>query len=254
MNNSMRVPKIDFLIIGAAKCATTSFHHYLNQHPEIYLPLHHGINHETGYFLIPGDEQIKGLTNDMIRKDVNLVFNNYQGESLVGERSTDYTKSPFRTVDFEKINSHNSRMKFLFFVREPITKLKKLYFHHLKNRPEQTESSFEKELEKANGYYEKVSSHYYQVQFYYNQFDPQNIRVINIEKFDEHPREIMSKIFRFLDVSDYLINTKLKYNINVLNKKSAEDRLEIPPALEERLKEDFSRLIELARVSKNYIA
>ena len=71
--------KIDFLIIGSAKCATTSFHYYLGQHPDIYMPFNCGINHESGYFLKPGSEQIKGLTNDMIRKDVEPSTKTCQG-------------------------------------------------------------------------------------------------------------------------------------------------------------------------------
>jgi len=33
-----KLKKPDFIVVGAAKCGTTSLFHYLNQHPNIFIP------------------------------------------------------------------------------------------------------------------------------------------------------------------------------------------------------------------------
>lgn len=247
-----RAPKIDFLIIGSAKCATTSFHHYLNQHPDIYLPVDCGVNHETGYFLKPGDQCIKGLTNEMIRKDVGRMFENYNQEKIVGERSTDYSKFPFRTVDFARIKAHNPSMKFLYFVADPIKCLKKIYRHNLRHHPEATEADFERELDKNGRYYEKVCSYYFQLKPYLAYFGPGNLRVIDIDQLDGRIDDVLSHIFHFLGVRLLTVkNTNLRYNVNEVQR--SEGELRIPSSMRSRVEADFKRLRQIGRQTSIFI-
>lgn len=247
----MNLPQIDFLIIGAAKCATTSFHHYLSAHPDIFLPMRHGINQETGFFLAAGEESIKGVTNDMIRKDVQRIFDDYREESTVGERATDYSKFPLRTVDFAKIKTHNPRMKFLYFVAEPVERVKKLYRHHLRRNPANTDPDFRLEMEKSGLYYECVCSYFAQAKRYVDFFGEESIRIIDVNRLEDNLSRILPDIFRFLDVREYPVKILgKKFNVNACEASLADCRL--PRPMEERLRQDYSLLLERSRSWGNY--
>ena len=41
----MKPFRVDFFVVGAARCGTTSLYNYLNQHPEIFLPKIKELNH-----------------------------------------------------------------------------------------------------------------------------------------------------------------------------------------------------------------
>ncbi|GEM_PF-5049276 len=242
----MSLQRIDFLIIGAAKCASTSFHHYLNSHPDIFLPKNCGINQETGYFLKPGKESIKGVSNDMIRKDAERIFDEYRGERVVGERSTDYSKYPFRTVDFDGIRSHNPEMKFLYLVGDPSEKLKKLYCHHRLRNPLNTDPDFQAEMAGQASYYEQVFSYHMQVKRYGDIFGWENIRIVNIDGLAGGAGKILSKIFRFLNVRDWPMNiAEKKFNVNPSRPDFGD--MQLDAAIGRRLSREFSLLLDLAR-------
>lgn len=237
----MNSPRIDFLIIGAAKCATTSFQHYLSQHPDIYMPMNCGVNQETGYFLKPGAEAIKGLSNDVIRRDVERIFENFQGQRVVGERSTDYSKHPLRTVEFERIRAHNPRMKFLYFVGDPLRRVERLYLHHLRRSPANTNPDFEKELAKNRFYYEQVCSYYLQARRYVDFFGPTSMKVIDVDGLQNGVAGALSEIFNFLKVRDLpLRDTDRRYNVNDGEHKDVGGK--IPREMEVALREDYLKL------------
>ena len=57
----------NFLIIGAAKCGTTALHHYLKQHPQVYMspekePNFFAFEGQSVCFRGPGDDKISKLS------------------------------------------------------------------------------------------------------------------------------------------------------------------------------------------------
>lgn len=240
----MKELRIDFLIIGAAKCATTSYQFYLRQHPDIYMPARMGINHETGFFLKPGAEQVKGVTNDMIRRDCGRMFEGYAGQPCIGERSTDYAKHPFRTVDFAGIQDNNPRMKILYFVASPHERLIKLYRHHLRHRPAFTAASLGVELEKEGEYYQKVCSYHFQLRRYLDTFGPASIRVVQVDSTGNGIAARVMAIQRFLGVAEIPPpEAEKRHNVNPGT--SVAFGGVIPPGILNALAEDYARLNEL---------
>ena len=118
------LPKFNLIIIGSAKCGTTSLNQYLKQHPDVYLSSDVGINNETGLFLNNSSERIKSLSNKRIRQYLNdkalqkAITKNYRGEKILAEESTDYTKFPFRTVNHKLIKQQSKNLKLLFIIRD----------------------------------------------------------------------------------------------------------------------------------------
>ena len=70
----------NFFVAGCQKCATTSLHHYLIQHPDIYLPVQKETKHFVQDFLY----------NKGIKYYKDTYFSSVSGESAIGEVDPDY--------------------------------------------------------------------------------------------------------------------------------------------------------------------
>lgn len=124
----------DFFVLGVAKSGTTSLHHYLRQHPELFLPY----EKELHFF-------------DADLKDVPIDLDSYLGYfSDAGDRHTgDATPSYFRHVDAAGPRMRNlygdAPPRFLLLLRDPV---ERAYSHYLHNVSEGRESlSFEDALD-----------------------------------------------------------------------------------------------------------
>lgn len=124
----------DFFVLGVAKAGTTSLHHYLRQHPSLYLPyvkeLHYFDADETRFS--GGLDRYLGRFSDA-------------GDRLSGEATASY----FRNVDV--VAGRMRRLyggappRFLVLLRDPV---ERAYSHYLHNVSEGRESaSFQAALE-----------------------------------------------------------------------------------------------------------
>lgn len=186
---------IDFLIIGSAKCATNSIHNYLYEHEDVYMFKKDGWNSETGVFLKDTNQKIKGIHNRQLKKNLSFFFQNYNGEKIIGECSTDYTKIPFRDVDYDMIHRHNSNMKIVMCVKDPIDKILSQYYQHISALPKLTNKDFEKEFKENEDYYIKTSMFFYQLKPFLKKFQ---IHIVSVDNLKVNENEEMEKLYNFL--------------------------------------------------------
>jgi hypothetical protein len=106
----------NFLVVGCQKGATTSLHHYLNQHPGIFLPS----EKETKFFVM-NDRYKKGIEN------YRLNFSCAKSGMLVGEVDPDYM---YFEDALPRIDMHlnTKQMKIIFILRNPI---ERAFSHYL---------------------------------------------------------------------------------------------------------------------------
>ena len=221
--------KIDFLIIGAMKCATTSLHACLGSHPDIYMV----DTAETGYFLEPNnDRSIKGLTNNEIRKYmdneslIRQMASGYTGQLVFGERSTDYSKFPYRKVSIGRMTEMNPGMRFIYIVRNPLDRIVSNYFHFLRHRPAETNPDFNRELQ-AHGLYVKLSCYFYQLGHYLKKFPKENFRVILFEDFMVNRSEVLRGVYEFLGVENrHAVPDPGRHNVNPIKNMIATPRFD----------------------------
>ena len=105
----------NLLIVGAAKSGTTSLHHYLNQHPDIFMCFpkepHFLINVEIGEGRIP-----KGISEIKLYQK---LFEEGIGFKYRGESSVMYLMYP--DIVIPKINTLlGSETKIIIMLRNPI--------------------------------------------------------------------------------------------------------------------------------------
>lgn len=104
----------NFIVIGAAKCGTTSLCDLLAGHPDIFFsnpkePLY--FSNRERY----GDEEF--------RADYEALFNGVRTESMIGEGTTTYTHPEIAGIVAERIAATLPACKLIFMARHPIRRL-----------------------------------------------------------------------------------------------------------------------------------
>ena len=189
------------IILGAAKCGTSSLFNYLSQHPEIA-----GCsNKEPNYFSLKyklGADWYFDLWN---KDDV--------GTKILLESTVNYTNQPAtpdcstKMLEFSK--KHNASMKFIYIMRDPIIRLKSHYTYNYIHR---TSWSLETALDK--GYLVSASSYAKQLDSYFEKFTHQDFLLLDFDQLKHHPEVLLVEICKFLKIDPTYTfkGTKTVYN------------------------------------------
>jgi hypothetical protein len=196
--------KTNLFIVGAAKCATTSFHDYLGQHPDVCMSSikepnyfsHEEIKKDNLYYL--GANLIDNL------EDYNSLFETNSSYKIFGESSVSYISYP-KTA--EKIKNYNPDAKIIIFLRNPV---ERTFSHYLMDY---TAGYFNAKLEDIIENYDTTNAVYKQIiglSFYSNQlqnyfeyFDKNQIKVIIYEDFITDIKKFMHEIEAFVGIEQY---------------------------------------------------
>ena len=193
----------NFFVAGVQKGATTSLHHYLFNHPQIYLPR----QKETKFFADPSRYK-KGF--DFYESE---YFADWKGEKMVGEVDPDYI---YFDESIKRIAGHFDvkSLKFIIVFRDPVERAFSHYLMTLRRGLEPL--SFEEAIEQEHiriqkDYLSKMHYSYTDRGFYYRQLlnfleyvDISQMFFLLTEDLDERLRESLKKCFEFLGVNtDY---------------------------------------------------
>ncbi|MGH7885823.1 MAG: sulfotransferase domain-containing protein [Thermodesulfobacteriota bacterium] len=215
----------NFLIVGAAKCGTTSLYHYLKQHPEIYM----SPNKEPFFFVCdtiknqsnkdPRGKFEKSHTIYSFEKYSNL-FEQVKNEKAIGEASTAYLYYYQDSID--KIKRYlGDNVKILIILRNPVERAFSAYTHMLGGNWINT--SFEKALQDEDY---KIKNNWSHIQFcknlglYYDQVKAfkdnfKDTKVILLEDLSNNADICLREIYNFLNVDpSYQVNTKNRYMVS----------------------------------------
>lgn len=219
----------DFLIVGAAKSATTSLHNYLSSHPDIFMSTPKepkffsfaaGIRNYNG----KGDNEVLSS----VVKDYNSYVNIFHSTELYqirGESSADnlyYYKKVIPLI--KKHLSHN--VKIIILLRNPVDRAFSAYKHLIRNGREDL-SFFEalkaEDYRKAKQfeflwYYKDVGLYSNQVEEYLNSF--LNVKICFYEEFSDNSKVLYKDILKFLNIDNVIIPEQIdiRYNIGYIPK------------------------------------
>lgn len=231
----------NFLVIGAAKCGTTSLYHYLKSHPEVYMsPIK-----EPNYFstdINPENfsQQYKDIER---RKRLNLdeyvkgnmkrevwgyfvkqqhhytgLFKNVTNEKAIGEISNSYL--------FSKEAANNIRktlpsVKLIAILRNPVDRM---YSHYIANlRDGKTYKPYRQEVEEdfnqpVKGWYTthcyvEMGLYYEQVKRFLDVFPKDQLRIYLYDDLKNNPESMLKDVCRYLGIdSGFNFNTAEKFN------------------------------------------
>ena len=122
--------KPNFIIAGFPKCGTTSLHHYLDEHPEIYMPTQKELHFFTCNILSklnkgPKDSIVKQTQINSSEKYLNF-YKSVRNEIAIGDASPSYINYPSQ---FKKIKEYLNDPKVIIILRDPIDRAYSNYLH-----------------------------------------------------------------------------------------------------------------------------
>lgn len=179
------------LIIGAAKCGTTSLFNYLAEHPQISAcsqkePRFFSRNFSKGF------EYYQSLWdwNPTIHK-------------IALEATPNYTRvtSPKVSNAAENIAkmqaATNTKFKFIYLMRDPIERIESHYTHA---QITGTEPRIKPISEEINSEIIDISRYAMQIEEYYKRFSRDSILLLKFDELKFDPANLLRKVCQFLDI------------------------------------------------------
>lgn len=239
INTSLYSP--NFLVIGAAKCGTTSLYHYLKQHPDVYMSPIKEPNHfstdiqpsafSSEYKLYEKSKNLdieKFVNSDMKEDQWGAYVHNKEqylklfrfaaDKKAIGEISNSYLYS---TVAAANIKSEYPEMKIIAILRQPA---ERAYSHYMANlRDGRTTLPFREEVEFDDAKLKHgwgISHLYYelglyaeQVKRFTDQFPAAQVKIFLFDQLKENNKALAAELFEFLNLENkYAIQYDEKFN------------------------------------------
>ncbi|MBD3316650.1 MAG: hypothetical protein GF344_12745 [Chitinivibrionales bacterium] len=228
-----------FLVVGAAKCGSTSLYHYLDAHPDVYMsPIK-----ETNYFAAdlranrfsatyrraanyPGCIKRYGSIDNYLDSDLServfftidiqtldqyrKLFKNVCNEKAIGEVSNSYLFSPIAAAEIRRTIPD---VRIVMILRDPI---RRMWSHYrAKAKTGLLARGFRREImadmhKKRKGWcishnFFEMGRYYAQVKRYYDLFPHDKILVLLNEDLKERHRETLAKLYGFLGVKMHAV-------------------------------------------------
>ncbi len=179
--------KVDFIILGAMKCGTSSLATILSLHPDIS-------------FSKPKEPHFFSRTNNW-KQNLNEYHSYFPKKGIIyGEGSTSYTKYPSGNLNiWDDIFEYNHDMKFLYVIRNPIARTISHYAHiyQLGQINISLEDAVLKNPDLIN-----FSRYYTQIIPYIRRFGRENVLILSFEEFIKNQERIVSDVVSFLGIDN----------------------------------------------------
>lgn len=243
----------NFIIIGAAKCGTTSLCHYLDQHPQIFMspekePRFFAPEFYTKY--TNGPVRRGSLRPKMSWQEYKGLFKGVKNEKAIGEASTEYLFLPEVS---KRIKSALPDVKLITILRNPADRAFSAYCYQLRDGCENlsfSEALADEEkrtqenwrpgwLYKQNGFY------FEQLSRYFSHFEKHQIKIYLYEELDSKPLETLASIFNFLEVSLDFVPDLSRKNVSAVPKNLFLNQLLSHQSLLYELKTYFPKPVKL---------
>ena len=223
----------NFIVIGAAKCGTTSLVHYLAQHPQVFMspekePRFFAPEFFTQY--ISGPIRKGTIRNEMKIEEYEGLFEDITTEKAIGEASTEYIFFPETPKRIKKLIPD---VKLIAILRNPSDRAFSAYCFQLRDgvEPLSFEHSLLSESKRSQEYwrpgclYQKAGFYFDQLSRYFDVFEPNQVRVYLYEDLDKRPIKTLRDIFDFLDIDQNFIPDLSRKNVSALPKNFVLNRL-----------------------------
>jgi len=217
----------DFLLVGAAKSATSSLHYYLDQHPEICMP----VIKESWFFSFvdnPPKYSSPGVLSDVASslKDYIKLFEHANPEQILGDASPSYLytyEDTIRNIKSIYPAENLDKIRIIISLREPVSRAFSQY--HTFRRKVQEPLPFEETIKQDtinqrmrdnwNIFYDYTGFglYYKQVKAFIDAFGEERVLVLLYDDIRNDQVAACQKIYKFLDVnSDYVPDVAIKHN------------------------------------------
>ena len=178
--------KVDFMVIGAPKCGTTSLCKYLARHPEIS-------------FSNPKEPNYFNFRHDKISlEEYHDLFGN-KPEKLWGEGSVQYSDWPHIFNTHKRIFDYNKNMKFIFIMRHPIDRIVSEYLYNKSRRLIKYDDFFNEVV--RNAQYVRRSRYYTQLLPFLKTFKREQFCLLFFEDLRDNYEKVLEQLSQFLSIN-----------------------------------------------------
>lgn len=210
MKHSMARPSRapDFFLVGAPKCATSSLHALLIQHPGIFM-----CSPKEPHFF---STDLPGMAEVQDRAAYDALFAGAPEDACLGEASAFYLMSRAAPGN---IHAVNPEARIIVSLRNPADAARSLY-HQLRDGFREDQTSFEaawalqearaegRELpaycpEPRQLQYREVYSYADQVARYRDLFGPDQVLILRFEEIAETPQAVVEQLLEFLGLPPF---------------------------------------------------
>jgi Sulfotransferase family len=217
-----RVRLPNFVVVGAAKCGTTSLFHYLKQHPDVFLPL----RKELHYFSYdhlgrdaggPGGSYILDFAC-ATKEEYESYYLKVGSQAAVGEVSPSYFH--YSEVS-ERLKAELAEPRIVIILRDPIKRAHSQYMHLVRDNRE-TLSFFDALMAEPDRiragwnvlwHYADSSLYSQRIKKYLDVFGSDRVKVLLFEEFLRNPEQELDGLFHFLNIARrQTIDTTRIYN------------------------------------------
>jgi tetratricopeptide (TPR) repeat protein len=188
-------PKLDFIIVGASKCGTSSLFSWLGQHPKA---------------MLPHTKEINFFSGDRYANGIGWYLSHFSplcdgGGYFTGESSPGY----FGRTDIsaERIRQGLRSVKIIMLLRNPADRTLSAYHHvskvgrlKLPSRKEAVQLWCGRYVRDGQNNAVSVSVYAPRVRQWFNVFGRENCLVINADQLFKNPSSVMPSVFEFLQV------------------------------------------------------
>jgi Sulfotransferase domain len=176
-----------FVVIGAMKAGTTSLHHYLGGHPEVFVTA----TKELHYFVA---EKNLGRGPAWYARQ----FRDAGDARAVGETSPDYAKFPVHRGVPARMAALVPDVRLVYVVRDPVDRIRSHYLHDLARGRERRPLA---EAVPGNEHYLAPSRYAVQVQQYLDHFASDQLLVVRSEDLRADRGATMARVHAFVGVT-----------------------------------------------------
>ena len=203
----------NFIMIGVAKAGTTSFFHYLDQHPQIYMCPIKATNF-FGYedarnwkWMEEGDPPL--LRNFPVRtvEEYEASFAGASTEIAIGEVSPQYFRCPTAA---QRIHDSIPNVKLIVSLRNPADRAFSGFL--MRTRRGDAVKGFYEELSPQSSHV-KEGFYYRRLKRYLDIFPKDRIKIYLFEEFRKEPARIVANLYEFLGVAtNFVPDTSTRHN------------------------------------------
>lgn len=178
-----------FLVIGAAKCATTTIRSLLGRHPDIFM-----VPRESHFFT---DDSVFARGFDWYES----LFAAAKSGAICGEGCNAYTMKEALPHTFGRLTAYAPKLKLLYAVREPFERIESFWMELRSQHPDYAHYDFNKAVEVNRDWLTDPSNYLSQLEPYRRFYGDDSIHVVFYEDFRDNPEAVMRGCFRFLGVN-----------------------------------------------------
>lgn len=207
---------IDFIGIGAMRCATTWISRCIEEHPQLFIPPAHK---ELHFF-----DAIRKSPQSPERERVNYSkglawYRSFFADADPQQNVGEYTPNYFSDAEAPRLIHENfPSVKLILSVRDPISRLRSHHSYVLRNQ-EGIPESLEAAIRTKNEVFQFLEAGMYgeHLQRYLEYFPREQVHLIRYEDIRDRPGEVCRVLYEFLKVDSTFMPQAFTQRVNTSN-------------------------------------